>query len=284
VLVKVNGEIITKTDLEARQVAVLRQRKEPQRSDEDLAKAIKEITPQVLVDAIDELLLIQRARELDYRLSDDEFRRIIENIKKDNKLETEEQFQAALKQENMTMADLRRSIERQVLISRVQQAEVFGRIGITEEEAKQYYEAHQNEFTTPASVTLREILVSTPAPTEGSLNVGADEAAKQKAEALRARVVGGEDFAKMAAEVSDAPSKANGGLIGPLAKDELAPDLRDLIGKIKVGEVTDVIRTPRGYQIFKVESVTDAVVKPFAEAREEIAERVVTGKRRAAYD
>ena len=72
VLVKVNGDIITKTELEQRQIAALRARMrpdvDPRRStnDDELKKALAEVTPQLLVDAVDELLLVQRGKELGY--------------------------------------------------------------------------------------------------------------------------------------------------------------------------------------------------------------------------
>ena len=70
------------------------------------------MTPQLLSDAVDELLLLQRGRELGYRLSDEQFAQIVQNIRKENKLETEEQFQSALSQEGLTLDELRRNIER----------------------------------------------------------------------------------------------------------------------------------------------------------------------------
>src|ERR1700680_1583147 len=110
ILVKVNGEIFTKTDLEQRQVAALRQKGQQidlknDPSNAPLRKALDEITPQIMVEAVDEMLVVQRGKELGYKLSDEQFKGVLDNIKKENKLETEEQFQAALKQENMTMID-----------------------------------------------------------------------------------------------------------------------------------------------------------------------------------
>src|SRR5438132_14318946 len=110
ILVKVNGEIFTKTDLETRQVQVLRQRGQQMDlksdpSNEQLRKALNDITPQIVVDAVDEMVVVQRGRELGYKLSDEQFKSVIENIKKENKIDSEEQFQAALKSENMSMAD-----------------------------------------------------------------------------------------------------------------------------------------------------------------------------------
>lgn len=282
ILVKVNGEIITKTDLEQRQVAALRQRNQRfnELTDDQLRQAIAGVTPQVIVDAVDELLLIQRARELGYRLTDEQFKGILENIKKENRLESEEQFQAALKQEGLTLADLRRTLERQALIVRVQQAEVLGKIGMSEEEAQRYYAEHRSEFTTPATITLREILVEVATDSRG-INVAADEAAQAAADTARARVVAGEDFAKVAAEVSTAPSKANGGLIGPFENRDLAQAVRQIVEGLSVGGISEVIRTPRGYQILKLESATEVVVQSIEQARDQIAEKVFEGKRQA---
>src|SRR5438128_7106113 len=131
ILVKVNGDIFTKSDLEQRQIATLRQKGQviDLKSDPNnvqLRKALDEITPQIMVEAIDEMLVVQRGKELGYKLSDEQFKSVLDNIKKENKLESEEQFQAALKSENMTMADLRRNLERSMIVQRVQQNEVMG--------------------------------------------------------------------------------------------------------------------------------------------------------------
>ena len=140
VLVKVNGEILTKTDLEQRQVAALRAQNrnvkpEDIKGDDDLRKMLNDVTPDVLGDAIDELLLLQRGKELGFSLSDEQFSQIVANIRKENKLENEEQFLAALKQEGMTLPELRRSIERQMIVNRVQQQDVMDKISVTEAES-----------------------------------------------------------------------------------------------------------------------------------------------------
>ena len=288
ILVKVNGEIFTKSDLEQHQVAVLRQKGQAidLKSDPNnvqLRKALDEITPQIMVDAIDEMVIVQRGKELGYTLSEEQFKKVLGDIKRENKMESEEQFQAALKAENMTLADLRRNLERQMIQSRVQQNEVLAKIGVTDDEARKYYESHLSEFTTPPTVTLREILISVAADSKG-LNVAADEAAKAKAEAIRRRVTsGGESFETLAAEVSDSPSKANAGLIGPLSVNDLSPDLRKLLESMKPGDVGEIVRTARGYQILKLETMTPTQTMPLDQAREQISERVFTDKRRAEF-
>ncbi|HKB13597.1 MAG TPA: peptidylprolyl isomerase [Vicinamibacterales bacterium] len=288
ILVKVNGEIFTKSDLEQRQVQALRQKGQAidLKSDPEnaqLRKALDEITPQLIVDAVDEMLIVQRGRELGYKLSDEQFKSVVDNIRKENKIESDEQFQAALKSENMTMADLRRNLERSMIVQRVQQNEVLTKIGVTDDEAKAYYDAHMNEFTTPPTITLREILVATPTDPKG-INVGADEAALAKAQEIRRRATTGrESFDKLAGELSDSPSKANGGLIGPISVTDVAPDLRRMIEKMKPGDVSEPVRVTRGYQLLKLESTTETRVLPIDQAREQISERVFTDKRKAEF-
>jgi peptidyl-prolyl cis-trans isomerase SurA len=277
VLVKVNGEIITKTELENRQVAFLRQRAQ-QMSDDELKKAIAAITPDILVDSVDDLLLLQRGKELGYKVTDEQFKRVLDNIRKENKLESDEQFNAALKQEGITIEQLRKNLESMVM-NQVKQVEVAGKVGISESEAQAYYAEHKNEFTTPASLTLRELLVAVKSDGK-SVNVAADEAAKAKAESLVARARAGESFATLVAEASDAPSKANGGLVGPLSAEELDPGVRKLIEGLKPGSVTDVFRTGGGYALLQLETSTPPVVKAFDAARDDIAQKVCESKRR----
>jgi parvulin-like peptidyl-prolyl isomerase len=280
VVVNVNGDILTKTEFEMRQVAILRTRPELANVSPEsieLTRAIAEVTPQLILEAVDELLLIQRGREMGLTLGDEQFNSILDNIKKSNNLESDEQFQAALKQEGMTMADLRRSLERQMLASEAQRRDVVDKISVTEAEAQAYYAAHEKDFTTPSEVTLREILVEVPVSDKG-VNVAEDDEAKAKAEALRVRLMAGEPFARLAAEASDAPSKANGGLIGPIKGEELAPALLSQLDGLKVGDLTGVLRTTRGYQILKLESRTETKIKSFAEAREDISNKVGTEK------
>ena len=276
VLVKVNGEIITKTEFEARQVAELRTRPEFANSSPvgaDLQRAVAEVTPDLILAAVDELLLVQRGRENGFALGDAQFAQILENIKTSNNLQDDAKFQEALKQEGLTMADLRRNLERQMLVSQVQRVEILDKVSITDEEAKAFYEAHRQEFTAPAELTLREILLEVKGNDRG-INVAEDDTVREQAGDIRKRLLGGEPFPRLAGEFSVAASKANGGLIGPLKSEELAPALRDLLAKMQVGDITEPIRTQRGYQILKLESRTEAKLRSFEEARGDIGNRI----------
>jgi peptidyl-prolyl cis-trans isomerase SurA len=281
ILVKVNGDIITKSDLETRQINALRQQTKSEvdlqalQNDTQLKKALAEITPQILIDMIDDLLLMQLGREKGLRLSDEMFNRWLGNLRKEQNLLDDQKFNAALKQEGMTIADLRRNVERQFLIQEVQRQEVGSKLQITEAEARQYYQFHQQEFVEPASVTLREILIETPAGQEGT------DAALEKATATRGRLSGGEDFARVAADVSAAPSKANGGLIGPIVVAELSQSLQQLLEKMKPGDITQPLKVARGYQIIKLETFKPSAVQPFENVRDVVAERVYNERQRS---
>ena len=284
VLVKVNGEIITKTELEARQIAALRQKNPNFRPDNDqvLQKALAEVTPGIIVDAVDEMLMVQRGKELGYTMSAERFNSILENIKKENKSESDEQLQAALKQEGMTMADLRRQLEKTMLMQQVQQTEILQKLQVTDTEMRAYYDAHKNEFATTPQITLREITINVPVTAQG-INVAQDDAAKAKAEEVRAKIIAGEAFPRLAADYSDSGSKANGGLVGPMSKSDLSDELQKAIAGLKTGDVTPVLRTARGYQIIKIENLQDTTTKSFEDARAEIADKIANEKRQGEY-
>ncbi|MBK9241143.1 MAG: SurA N-terminal domain-containing protein [Acidobacteria bacterium] len=234
VLVKVNGAIFTKTELEELQIEALREQAQREltpmdlQNDAALREQLIKITPEIIANAVDYLIVIQRGRELGLRLSDAQFKDYIEGIKKDNQLD-DKTFQLAMQQQGMTMEILRKRLEKEYLSQGVMSRDVAPRIAITEEEARQYYRAHPDEFMKPTMITVREISVLVPSEAragEQVVNVALDEAALAKINAARERALKGEDFATLVTEFSQSGSKANGGLIGPLNLNELAEGLR----------------------------------------------------------
>jgi peptidyl-prolyl cis-trans isomerase SurA len=283
VLVKVNGQIITQTDLETRQISEIRSTGVQPQNNIELVNMIREVTPGVIARAVEELLLVQRGRDLGYRLSDEQFEEIVANLKAENAFETDEEFEQAIREaEGMSMADLRRVMERQMLVSQIQQLEILGRVTITDIEAREYYDTHLEEFTEPGTATLREILIAVPEGVDG-VNVAAADEALVVAQTTVARLRGGEDFATLAEEVSDSSSKANGGLVGPLRLSEYSEVIQDLIVPLDVGEVADPVRSPQGYQIVMLEDRTNDLVQPFNEVREEISNNVFNDRRTEEY-
>ena len=282
VLVKVNGEVISKSDLEERQVEALRQKMNGQqvdpaalKNDAQVKQMLAQVTPQILVNAVDELLLIQYGKDqLGLKMSDEQFRQIVNNIRKEQGLQDEAKFQQALASENMTLDDLRKSLERRMLIEQVQRQEVGSKLNITEEEAHQYYDKHPDEFTEAAAIMLREILVAMPTAKDGTFNAAQDQDARKKADDIRTRLLKGEDFAVLAKQLSDSNSKSNGGLIGPFSPADMSPQMKALVDKMKPGDITPPVRTPAGYEILKLDSAKAATLQPFESVRDLISDKV----------
>ena len=283
ILVKVNGGLVTQSDLEALQIRALQGRATPPQTDAELRQVLQEITPDLIVNAVEELLLVERGRDLGYSLSDEQFQDILDGIKEENNMNDEQLVAALQSDEGMTLPELRTVMERQMLVSQVQQLEILGRVSITDIEANEYYDTHLEEFTEPATVTLQEILIAVPEES-GALSVAREKGARTAAEAARARVLAGDDFGEVASEVSDAASKANGGLIGPIELADLAESVRERIAALEVGAVGEIERTPAGYQILKLASATQPTPTPFDDVRGSILDSVFNERRLLALN
>lgn len=143
ILVRVNGEIFSQGQLTDRQVETLQEMKRD--AGPKLEASIAEITPSILVSAVDELLLVQRGREMGFKFTDEQFRSALENIKKDNKLD-DEGLKVGLAQAGLTLDLLRQRLERSFLVSAVQQREVGPSLSITTEEIRQVLRPEQGEI------------------------------------------------------------------------------------------------------------------------------------------
>lgn len=282
IIVKVNGEIFTQTDLESRQVDALKEQNKQVKSTQDLqsdavlSKALDDLTPNILLDAIDELLLVQRGRELGATFSEANFQDSLDRIKKGNNF-TDETLKQALAQSGLTMNELRQRLERQSLVRYVTQNEVMRNMHLTEEETRQYYKAHPEQFQKPATVMLRELFVEVPVSSKGGqpvFNAAEADAAKAKIDAARERATKGEDFAKIVAEVSDAGSKANGGLVGPVVITELSEALTKVLTPLKPGEITEPIRVAKGWMMFKLESRSEQTIEAFDKVKEDVMQKI----------
>ncbi|HEY5906976.1 MAG TPA: peptidylprolyl isomerase [Vicinamibacteria bacterium] len=258
VVAKVNGDIVTLTDFQARQLAAAQAARI---SPERVEAFLRQQNAKILQDAVDELLLSQRSADLGMRLPPEVVRDIIEGIKKENNLETDAQLQEQLRREGMSMDDLKRSIERSIQRRQVLQREIEPKIAVSEEDSYAEYQKKKAEFAKPATVTLEEILV------EG-------EDAREKAEALVARARAGEDFAALARAYSKAPSAKNGGELGKLAQGEINPELEKQAFALAKGAISDPLPQGAGYRILKISDKTEASVVPYEEAKKDIRARL----------
>ena len=286
VLVRVNGEIYTQADLEFEQIQALRAANKTVNpadlaTNPGLRAALAEITPTILLTAVDQLLQLQHGRAIGIKFDDDMFQRTLADLRKSNNIPDDATFQAVLKQEGMTMADLRQTIERGTIISGMEQRELGRNMTLTDEEMRQYYKAHPEEFLRPSTVTLREIFVGVPTETVGgqaTVNAAAAEAAKAKIESARERALKGEDFAKLVAELSESGTKASGGLIPPINPSDLSETIAKLIENLKPGDIAEPLRTRTGYQLIKLESRSTSDLEPFDKIRDRIQQKILDSR------
>lgn len=151
----------------------------------------------------------------------------------------------------------------------------------TDEEMRTYYEAHKAEFE---EVRARHILIrakGSPMPVEAGKKELTDEEALAKAQELRKKIMDGADFAKVAEEESDDSSKSNGGDLNFFHRGQLVPPFEQAAFSLKVGEVSQPVKTPFGYHLIKVEAKKDPT---FEEAKPDIEKRIGNTKAKDAVE
>src|SRR5688572_2603433 len=157
VIVRVNGEIITLSEFEARQIAAVQAARV---GPDGIETYLRENNARILQDAVDDLLLVQRAEEVGLRLRPEYINEVIEGIKKENNIKDDGELQAQLRREGMSIDDLKRNIQRSILRRQVLSRDLEGKFTVTEADARAEYEAKKaTEFTRKASVVLQEIVL-----------------------------------------------------------------------------------------------------------------------------
>lgn len=180
--------------------------------------------------------------------------------------------------------DIKEEIElmlNDLIASEYLKKEVVGKINVTEEDMKLYYKTHEEEFKTPEMVRARHILIKV----NRSASEEEKKKAREKAEDILKRIKTGEEFAKLASEFSDDPgSKNKGGDLGFFPKGRMVPDFEKVAFSLKPGEVSDIVETPFGFHIIKVEERKDSVLEPYEKIKDKVKERVFNDFRKARVD
>ncbi len=145
-------------------------------------------------------------------------------------------------------------------------------ITVSQDELQKYYNQHQDDYRLPETVTVRHILIKTPAAdANGKVDQKAVDAAKAKAEDVQKQLKGGANFGDLAKKYSDDPGSAkDGGLLPPLTKGRTVPEFEQAAFSTQPGQTTDIIRTSYGFHIIHVESKQQARLKPLDEVKVEI--------------
>ena len=146
-------------------------------------------------------------------------------------------------------------------------------LAVTDADAEAYYKEHRSEFERPQRLKASHILVRVP-PTGGS---EAENKSKAKVEEAIRRAKGGEDFGKIARELSeDTATAPQGGDLGFVGKGEMVPQFEEAVFALKKGEVSpQPVRTPFGYHAIKIFDVQDGGVQPFREIAARIKDKLV---------
>ena len=150
--------------------------------------------------------------------------------------------------------------------------EIAEKVSISEEDMKSYYDTHKDEFKTPEMARVRHILVKV-AP-------GASEEekkkAKEKAEGILDKIKAGEDFDKLATELSDdTGSKPKGGDLGFFARGRMVKPFEDAAFSLKPGQVSGIVETQFGYHIIKMEEMKEAGIDTFETVKERIRQKLL---------
>lgn len=269
IVAKVNGEIITRSELDRMKKAQADDMRSRGAKPEEIAKAIEEREKDFLREKIDSMLLAQKGRDLSINL-DAEVTKYVANLQRQSKIVDADKFQAYIKENTgMSYEDYRAEVKNNMLTRRVIGQEVSSKIIIPKAEVRKYYDEHQDLFQREERVFLREIFLTV----EGK----SDEekvAVEKKAKDLVARTRKGEKFNELARDNSDAESAREEGELPPSKKGELRKEIEDKVWAAKRNEVLDPIQFPNGWLILKVEEHHQAGLAAFEEVENEVTNRL----------
>jgi peptidyl-prolyl cis-trans isomerase SurA len=203
---------------------------------------------QALEALIEDRVLVTYARDNGNRIDEAELDRVVANVAAQNKL-TLEQLRARLKADGLDYKTFRENLRDQMMTERVREREVQGRIKITDADIDAYLDARRAALEQGGQVNLAQVLVTVPD--------GANEAIvaerRARAEAALARIKAGEDFAKVAREISEDSNKARGGEIGMRPADKLPDVFVVAVKGLGSGQVApELLRSGAGFHILKV--------------------------------
>jgi peptidyl-prolyl cis-trans isomerase SurA len=279
IICKVNGDIITRGEMAHDKKMLENDLRQQGLSGPRLNEALNESSKNLLREKIDQLLLVQKAKELDIKV-DSELNKQMLEIQRNSKIVDPEKFQEYVHQmTGRPYEDYKAEIKNNLLREKVVREEISRKIMFKTDELQKYYDVHKDEFMRQERVFLREIFVST----EGKDAAGV-AAAEKKAKDLVARARKGERFAEMAQSNSDGPNAAQGGEMPAFGKEDLRPELVTAIWNQSRGYVTDpiAVENPSGFAIFKVEEHQKAGLAEFEEVQYEVQDKLFRPKMQPA--
>jgi peptidyl-prolyl cis-trans isomerase SurA len=266
----VNNDIITLSQVRTafdQAIAQLRAENLPQ---EDFNKQYALIKGQLLDSMITELLILQKAKEMDLNVSE-QLKANLDKIKKDNNFTSDEDLRRAVESQGIPYEYWLKQYEETLLKQGVIFTEIDRSIVLDEAEIVQYYKKHPEEFTVPTEYTLRAVYLA-------SGTRGAEALAALRKE-IDDKVTAGAAFEDVAAEMSDPPVKDLKGDLGTVKQGDLDPTLEQAVAKLKDGEISPWVEAKNGWYLIKLEKKVASFIKPFDEAKPQVQDKLFGEKR-----
>lgn len=276
IVAKVNGDIVTRTELEKSKMAMLADLKQRGAKPEQIAELMKDREKDILRDRIDNLLLVQKGKELSITVDAEVSKQVAEIQKECAKLNPKcvdpDFFTTWVRdQSGQSLEDYKSEMRNSMITQRVVRQEVGRLINVPRVDVEKFYNDHKTEFVRKDQIFLSEIFVST----AGKDAAGA-AAAEKKAKDLVARSKKGEKFGELARDNSDNPDTArNFGEIGGQAKGDLNSLIVDATWEKPKGYVTDPpIKLDSGFLILRVDEHHKPGQADFEEVQQQINEKL----------
>ncbi|MBP7866371.1 MAG: peptidyl-prolyl cis-trans isomerase [Acidobacteria bacterium] len=266
IVAQVNGEIITLSEY-TREKNMVYQMMRSQFTGQELTRRYAEALGQILPNMINEILLLEKAKEYGFSTDLDlEARQFVEDMMKRERIPNLEALKQEMSKQGITYSQYFEGLKKQILLNRMRGAIVRQRVKVMKDELEKYYKEHANEFALPAKVELQEIVIYSKDKTRDQL--------KAKAAEVETRLKGGEAFEEVAKALSEGPTAAQGGKIGSFATNALSATIGKAITGLGPGQTAGPLETDYGMVVVRVTALTPSQLKPFDEVKDQIEDDI----------
>lgn len=266
IIAKINGDIVTSSDVARQRKLMEAELRQRGAKEDQIRQTVKEQEKDILKRKIDELLLVQKGKELNVNV-DQQFSKYQADLMKQMKIADQDKFQTLVREQTGTpYEDWRNETKNTMLTQRVVGQEVQSKISVSRADVQKYYEEHKSEFIREEQVFLQEIFLKTDGKN--------DAAVEKKAKDLVARAKKGEKFHELARDNSESESASNGGDIGGAKKGQMDPAIEKQVFGGGKNYVTDPIKRPNGFLILKVAEVHQAGQAPIEMVENEVTDKL----------
>ena len=268
----VNGEIITLYEVDRESQPLIREAEKKSALDE---AARSQIRHTALEHLIDKLLLDQKIKEMNIKVTAEEITQAIDDVKRQNNMASQEALVSALAGQGLTFEQYRAQLQEQLEKLKLVSMEVRAKIQVGETEMREYYEKNRAQYAIEDTFRARHIYFRI------NEKAAPEDIKRTMTTALMVldEAKSGKDFAELARSYSEDPAaRKNGGDLGTFKKGEMMPELETAIVGMKPGEVSELIYTPSGFHIIKLEERITGKMKPFESVKAEIEEAIYRKK------